>query len=595
MKLSIDYIESTQQCQIAADKLNDDWKRVRSFYNQISDQSEIFETYIQIPWHVFISNLNVLADVTTLYSIELSFSTQAQARLSSSVDSKRSLTNIQELPRVSEEEIQTKLDQLGFKRILTAEQKRNLSKLSRLQIGATFSVPGAGKTTEAIAFYLYHKVENQKLLVICPKNAFSAWEEQIAVCLPELPLKTQRLTQGITRIQEELENPTNDVFLISYQQFNRCSDLLAQYLHHNQTFVFIDESHRMKGGDKTDTGRQIQKISHLPIGKLIMSGTPMPQSLADLIPQYNFLFPSDGDVSIENVQEKIRRIYVRTTKNEILNPHDFPLKIVRTEIPLHEPQRHLYNLIRSEEMRQLSGIGSDSRRLFRQLGKSYIRLLQVVTNPSLLLKTLFSYPDELREAIEYGDGNKIRYTALKARQLAKEGKKVLIWSGFVENVETLTQMLSDLGARCIHGGVEAGSDEEEDTRERIVKDFHDDPNRKVLVANPAACSEGISLHTVCHHSIYLDRNYNAAQFLQSMDRIHRLGLIKGTETIIEVVHSPDSIDDLINARLSDKVRRMAHVMQDPSLNIEPVTVDLNDEGFDEEDAKELLKHLKGLK
>jgi hypothetical protein len=88
----------------------------------------------------------------------------------------------------------------------------------------------------------------------------------------------------------------------------------------------------------------------------------------------------------------------------------------------------------------------------------------------------------------------------------------LIWSGFVENVEVLTQMLSDLGARCIHGGVEAGSDEEENTRERIVKEFHDNPNMFVLIANPAACSEGISLHSVCHHAIYLDRNYNAAQF-----------------------------------------------------------------------------------
>ena len=169
----------------------------------------------------------------------------------------------------------------------------------------------------------------------------------------------------------------------------------------------------------------------------------------------------------------------------------------------------------------------------------------------------------------------------------------MIWSGFVENVESLTQMLSDLGARCIHGGVEAGSDEEEDTRERIVKDFHDDPNMFVLVANPAACSEGISLHTVCHHAIYLDRNYNAAQFLQSMDRIHRLGLPKGTVTTIEIVHTPNSIDDLVDSRLTDKVRRMSEVLEDPSLKAEAVTVELDEDGFDEEDAKQLLKHLKG--
>ena len=223
-----------------------------------------------------------------------------------------------------------------------------------------------------------------------------------------------------------------------------------------------------------------------------------------------------------------------------------------------------------------------------------MRLLQVCSNPILLLRNLTNFPDAVRETIEYGDSYKIKYILIKARQLAKEGKKVLIWSGFVENVESLTQMLSDLGAKCIHGGVDAGSEEEENTRERIVKDFHDDPNMFVLVANPAACSESISLHMVCHHAIYLDRNYNAAQYLQSRDRIHRLGLPEGTETTIEIVHAPSSIDDLVDSRLNVKINRMAEVLEDNSLRIEPVTVDLDEDGFDEEDAKQLLKHLKGL-
>ena len=389
-----------------------------------------------------------------------------------------------------------------------------------------------------------------------------------------------------------METYPNDILLISYQQFIRAVSLVAKHLQRTQSFVFVDESHRIKGGEHTDTGKQIKRISHLPVGKLIMSGTPMPNAVTDLIPQYSFLFPSDGEINENNIIDKIRRIYVRTTKNELLNPLDFPINTIRTEIPLNEPQKNLYDLIRSEELRQLSGISNNEKRLYRQLSKSYMRLLQVTSNPSLLLKSLTSYPDALRETIEFGDSNKIKYVTLKARQLAKEGRKVLIWSGFVENVESITQMLSDLGAKCIHGGVEAGSDEEENTRERIVKDFHDDPKMFVLVANPAACSEGISLHTVCHHAIYIDRNYNASQYLQSRDRIHRLGLEKGTITTIEIVHSPRSIDDLVDSRLNDKIRRMAEVLEDESLRIEPVTVELDEDGFDEEDAKQLLKHLK---
>jgi hypothetical protein len=39
---------------------------------------------------------------------------------------------------------------------------------------------------------------------------------------------------------------------------------------------------------------------------------------------------------------------------------------------------------------------------------------------------------------------------------------------------------------------------------------------------------------------------------------------------------------------------MSEVLEDESLRIEPVTVELEEEGFDDEDAKQLLNHLKGL-
>jgi SNF2 family DNA or RNA helicase len=586
----IDYIASKQLCKISTDTVDKTWLQIRFHYNQISNQSEIYESSIELPWHSFISNVDLLRFVVSLYNIEVKFSDSATELYRLSLESTTSVESIESAKALNEEEIKANLSAKYFTRNLTNEQIRNVSKLSRLAVGATFSVPGAGKTTEAIAFYLLHKKPGQGLLVICPKNAFPAWEEQFAECLKAHSPKIIRLTDGIDKIEKELKN-TDCVFIISYQQFVRAVEPIAKYLHDYQTFVFIDESHRMKGGNRTDTGRQIQKIAHLPIGKLIMSGTPLPQGISDLIPQYSFLFPTDGNINEENIGDKIKRIYVRTTKIEL--GLDDPTIII-TPIPFSEPQKNLYDLIRSEEVRQLSNIGSNDKKFYRQLGRSYMRLLQVTSKPALLLKSANCFPDAVIEAIEYGKGNKIEYVAIKARQLAKEGKKVLIWSGFVENIESLTQMLSDLGAKCIHGGVDAGSEDEENTRERIVKDFHDDPNMYVLVANPAACSEGISLHQICHHAIYLDRNYNAAQFLQSMDRIHRFGLPPGTTTTIEIVKSPNSIDELVDTRLRDKITRMFSVLQDESLRVEPVTVELDEDGFDAEDAKQLLRHLKGL-
>ena len=60
-------------------------------------------------------------------------------------------------PHISEDKIQEKISSEGFTRKLTDNQIRNLSAMCRLRCTADFSVPGAGKTTEAIAFYLYHR------------------------------------------------------------------------------------------------------------------------------------------------------------------------------------------------------------------------------------------------------------------------------------------------------------------------------------------------------------------------------------------------------------------------------------------------------
>ena len=64
--------------------------------------------------------------------------------------------------------------------------------------------------------------------------------------------------------------------------------------------------------------------------------------------------------------------------------------------------------------------------------------------------------------------------------------------------------------------------------------FHNDPHCALLIANPAAAGEGISLHTVCHNAIYLDRSYVSTHYLQSIDRIHRLGLRPDQETHIHI-------------------------------------------------------------
>jgi len=184
-----------------------------------------------------------------------------------------------------------------------------------------------------------------------------------------------------------------------------------------------------------------------------------------------------------------------------------------------------------------------------------------------------------------GESPKVDYVLRRARALAASGQKVLIWTSFVRNVELLASRLADVGAVYIHGGVGTGDSDDDDTREGRIRAFREDDSVRVLVANPAAASESISLHMICHHAIYLDRTFNAGHFLQSQDRIHRLGLKPTDETHIEIVESLNTVDQTIRLRLDTKIRRMADVLEDSSLHVEavPFDPDLEDDDSNESD------------
>jgi hypothetical protein len=97
---------------------------------------------------------------------------------------------------VQEADLRSKLLSLGFTRELSPEQLRNVKKIAALPAAATFSVPGAGKTTEALACFFYRAHAEERLLVIAPKNAFAAWDEQIRDCIPDLEASFVRLRGG---------------------------------------------------------------------------------------------------------------------------------------------------------------------------------------------------------------------------------------------------------------------------------------------------------------------------------------------------------------------------------------------------------------
>ncbi len=584
MKILIDYndVISSQRVVIRNIDTNEAfWTRFYLYISEYIPNTTIFfsKESIAFPWHLFLAYRASVNNFFKANDVEVALSDVAKVRLLNANDAsyRKALTFAQR----TKEEIINHLKRNNFNRTLTDNQLNNLIKISQLPAAATFSVPGAGKTTEALAYFFLNASDNNRLLVVAPKNAFGAWDEQLSDCMPLLNDHFYRLRGGESNISAILGQKPR-FMIVTYEQFPTAKLLLTELLAEGNVFMFLDESHRIKGGRQGVRADAILDVAHLPCRKLVMSGTPMPQSVKDMIPQFSFLYPETRSDE-NNIIDLMKRVYVRTTKGQLgIEPVVHEVK----RLPMPPLQRELYDTLKSETKRQLNTIIRDkSKQQLRKIGKCVLKVIEFTSNPALLASDFtYTFDRRVGELLSLSNGPKIDYVCKKARELAASGKKVIIWSCFVRNVELIAGRLSDIGADYIHGGVDAGSEEDFDTREGKIKKFHDDPNSMVLVANPAACSEGISLHKVCQNAIYLDRSFNATHYLQSEDRIHRLGLAPGVQPHVMIVECEDSIDQVISARLTQKIDRMAVALEDESLNVTPDAIDYLDDDMDEEDA-----------
>lgn len=487
---------------------------------------------------------------------------------------------------LSAKQVTDGLEAAGFLRRLTPEQTRDVGRLAYLENGANFSVPGAGKTTSLLAIHAIERVADMplKLLVVAPRNAFISWDEEIELCLgPESSMV--RLTGGHSRIAALLrEDP--DIVGITYQQLPLVIADVQAFERRNRVHLVLDESHRAKGGSRGVQGAAVLAIAPLARRRDILSGTPMPQGITDLGPQFDFLWPghslcssferSDSDdqaVQVQQANAALSPFFVRTKKCELgLAKPVLHLKRVQ----LGAQQRELYELMRSEAARLASGFDRTDRSKLRALGKQVVRMIQAASNPQLLLSSLergngvlagdheliFLLRSMLRDEMS---AKLVELDALIAGLLADADAKVVVWSSFVGNVDYLVSVYSRFNAVGIHGGVPTGDDEDLAFREARIKRFNTDPDCRVMVGNPAACGEGISLHRACHNAVYLDRTYNAAHYLQSVDRIHRLGLPKDVDTNVFLLIAENTIDESLDLRVTQKIAALGALLDDDQL------------------------------
>mgnify|MGYP004636551089 FL=1 len=153
---------------------------------------------------------------------------------------------------------------------------------------------------------------------------------------------------------------------------------------------------------------------------------------------------------------------------------------------------------------------------------------------------------------------KNRQTVELTRRLVNQGHKVLVWEIFIDNMNTLKKLIEqEIGCSVeIINGTVKGQE-----RHEAINRFRNGDSM-VLIANTATLAESISLHRVCQNAIYVNRNFNAAQFIQSKDRIHRINMPHGTTAAYYFLMNSNTVDDSVGEKLAIKEQRMLAILDD---------------------------------
>ena len=175
---------------------------------------------------------------------------------------------------------------------------------------------------------------------------------------------------------------------------------------------------------------------------------------------------------------------------------------------------------------------------------------------------------------------------------ALEGRKVLVWSTFIGNLLALQRVLEPFNPALVYGGTSS------EQRAIELAKFRTSRSCSVLLSNPQTLGEGISLHNDCHETVYIDRSYNAGLYLQSLDRIHRLGLPPDQVTTAFILQSEGTIDRQVANRLELKIAKLGEYLNDDGLSLASLPNGDGDDppesllGIDNLDLNDLFEHLK---
>ena len=382
------------------------------------------------------------------------------------------------------------------------------------------------------ALYLQHRIT--RVLVVAPSSVCSVWPHDLAA-FAAFPYEVRVLLGEKKQRLEALHSLTDYpntanrllVAVINYEATHR-EGIFEALEGYAADLIICDESQRIKN-PRAAQSRAAQMLGDRAACRLILSGTPVQNSVIDLYSQYRFLDPGVfganfyafrnrycqmggygghevvGYQHMDELTRKEHSIALRVTKAECL---DLPGQtFVRRYVQLEPAARRLYAQIARASCAELeNGEHVTASIVLTRL----LRLMQLTGG--------FVQPDGSDRAQQAGSAKLDALADILEDYVQEAGQKLVVFARFRPEIATICQLLEQRGIRYgrIDGEVPM------DQRGAIVETFQKDPGVKVFVAQIQTAGLGITLHAASA-AVFYSLDFNYANYAQALARIHRIG------------------------------------------------------------------------
>jgi superfamily II DNA or RNA helicase len=434
---------------------------------------------------------------------------------------------------------------------------------------------GLGKTIQTLALLQKHKEDTEAeagkstSLVIMPTSLIYNWLNEAKKFAPQLRLMVHT---GTFRYKSPEVFANYDVVITTYGITRIDVELLKGYFF---DYVILDESQNIKN----PSSKSFQSVKQLKSRfKLILSGTPVENSVNDLWTQMSFINPGllgtqqyfmnefvtpiekkkDEDKA-RKLQALIKPFVMRRTKEQVAT--ELPPKTENLfYCQMSEEQASVYEEVKSEYRNELLKSLEDGT-----FAKTQIQVLQGLTK----LRQIANHPSMIDHEYE-GDSGKFENVTHTLNTVLDGGHKVLIFSQFVKQLVIYRNYFDKQHIPYVY------LDGATQNRGDVVKQFQEDKSTRVFLISIKAGGVGLNL-TEADYVFILDPWWNPAVEQQAIDRTHRIGQTKNV--FIYKFITKDTVEEKILALQQRKLTMSRALITTEDSFIKSLSVD---------DIKEIL-------